>query len=163
MAYFGLLDIIVVVVLLLASLAIGFYFGWTDRNKENKEFLIGGKKMGTIPVALSIIVSYMCSQTLVGWPVEIYTRGTQIAVSLLTGFVAMYVAAEIFIPVFYKLDIISVNSVSINMLPKSASSTVHNILYFCPHLQYLDKRFQSKTLTIITSVVTTFCWVSHSR
>lgn len=53
---FGLTDYIVFVVMLLTSMAIGIYFGFFSKAKNTTdEYLMGGKKMKTIPIAISLV------------------------------------------------------------------------------------------------------------
>ncbi|RWS17107.1 sodium-coupled monocarboxylate transporter 1-like protein 2 [Dinothrombium tinctorium] len=97
--------------------------------------MTGGKDFSVAPVVLSLMASYLTATTLIGWPVEIYTRGTQLFASLVAGFVSTYVAAEVFIPIYFKINAISIN-------------------------KYLEERFNSKTLVVTTSALMTLSWVS---
>lgn len=71
-AYFGLVDYIVFVALFLVSLAIGIYFAVVDRKSPDPEqYLMGGRKLSLLPVALSITVSVVSTNTLLGAPAEV--------------------------------------------------------------------------------------------
>ena len=53
---FGMVDYTVLFVILSVSLGIGFFFGcFGDANKSTEEYLLGGRKMKTIPIAISLI------------------------------------------------------------------------------------------------------------
>lgn len=53
---FGFVDYSVLFVILSVSLGIGFFFGcFGNANKSTEEYLLGGRKMKTIPIAISLI------------------------------------------------------------------------------------------------------------
>ena len=54
---FGWEEYVVFSLMLAASAAIGIFFWWKGQ-KNNKEFLLGGKNQGTVPVALSMVTRY---------------------------------------------------------------------------------------------------------
>ena len=57
---FHIVDYIVFAVSILASLGIGIYFAFAGKkNADNQEFLMGGRNMKLIPVAISLVVSFL--------------------------------------------------------------------------------------------------------
>lgn len=54
---FDILDYCVFGGMLLASALIGVYFAFFAKQKQNttKEYLMGGKKMGTFPMSMSLV------------------------------------------------------------------------------------------------------------
>lgn len=55
-AYFAGIDYCVFFVILSASMAIGIYFGFFSENlKTAEDYLVGGHKMKTFPVAVSLM------------------------------------------------------------------------------------------------------------
>lgn len=90
--------------------------------------------MSIWPVCLSIMASFLPSTTIIGFPSVVYATGTQFWVIVLPAMFAGIIAAEIFIPVYYKMNLISVN-------------------------EYLHQRFKSHTLQVIASVSTLFTMV----
>lgn len=53
---FGTIDYAVFIVLLSISLLIGIYFGFFGHGADNtEEYLLGGKRMKTIPIAISLV------------------------------------------------------------------------------------------------------------
>lgn len=55
-SYFTGLDYSIFIVLLSSSLAIGIYFGFfSDELKTAEDYLVGGHKMRTIPIAISLV------------------------------------------------------------------------------------------------------------
>lgn len=56
---FGFIDYTVLFAILSVSLGIGFFFGcFGSANKSTEEYLLGGRKMKTIPIAISLIARY---------------------------------------------------------------------------------------------------------
>jgi len=64
--------------MLASSTLIGCYFGLcTGRQKSAQDYLMGGRNMSMLPVALSLVASFISAITVQGEPAEIYTNGTQ--------------------------------------------------------------------------------------
>ncbi|XP_044533432.1 sodium-coupled monocarboxylate transporter 1-like [Gracilinanus agilis] len=101
-------DYLVFAGMLFMSVAIGVYYAFRRGGQQTKEdFLIGGRKMTAVPVALSLTSSFMSAITILGVPSEIYRFGAIFSLYALSYIVVMVVSAEIFLPVFYKLGITS--------------------------------------------------------
>ncbi|RWS09689.1 sodium-dependent multivitamin transporter-like protein [Dinothrombium tinctorium] len=115
MAYFVLADYCVLLGLMFVSLLVGIFFAWKDKEKTNEEYLGAGRKMRVFPVAISLLASFLTSHMFIGWPVEIYSKGTQLAMAFIANFVSTFIAAEVFIPIYYKINAISVNKASENL------------------------------------------------
>lgn len=65
--YLGILDYFVIAFCLLFSLFIGVYYATKGRKKSNNdELLVGSRNMGALPVAASILVSYLSAITILG-------------------------------------------------------------------------------------------------
>lgn len=75
--YFGAADYAVFVAMLACSTIVGLYFGYKDhqtkrRNKKlgletnADDYLVGGRKMKVVPIALSLVASYASGITLLG-------------------------------------------------------------------------------------------------
>ncbi|XP_054156354.1 sodium-coupled monocarboxylate transporter 1-like [Oppia nitens] len=126
--HFGVIDYTVFIVMLIISTFIGFFYAWKDRNNTNEdEFLRGGKHMSVLPVCLSIMASFMSSTGFIGFPVTVYATGTMVWSGLLPAVLAAVLACEVFLPVYYNMNLTSVN-------------------------EYLFKRFQSHKLQVIGNV-----------
>jgi sodium-coupled monocarboxylate transporter 8/12 len=70
---FSLVDYFVFALFLLSSALIGIFFAWRDRKKSSKEeFLTGGRSLDLFPVCMSLIASFLSSNTILGVPSEIY-------------------------------------------------------------------------------------------
>ena len=53
LAKFGWEEYVIFALMLLVSAAIGIFF-WYKGQKNNAEFLLGGRKMGVLPISLSL-------------------------------------------------------------------------------------------------------------
>ncbi|CAG2198860.1 SLC5A6 [Mytilus edulis] len=105
---FTTVDYVLFALTLAVSASIGFYYAWADRRKKNiKEFLMAGGNMSPIPVALSLLASFMSAITLLGTPGEMYNYTTMYWWIGLSYFFVVFGAAHVFLPVFYNLKVTS--------------------------------------------------------
>ena len=110
---FSIVDYLVFIGLLVVSSFIGVFFWWKSRNNaSNSEFLTGNRQLGAFPVTLSLVASFMSTNTILGTPAEVYQVGTQFVMQVFTIVIAVVLAAEVFMPIYYKLEVISVHEVS---------------------------------------------------
>lgn len=131
---FNVIDYCVFIFLLLSSTLIGVFFWFKDRNKkDNDAYLTGNKKLKVFPVAMSLAASFMSTNTILGVPAEIYllvinklivskinykqftfssvSQGTQHTVQIISIFIAIAIASYVFLPIYYDLNLVSVNKV----------------------------------------------------
>jgi len=106
---FSAWDYVIFAVILAIASAIGLYYGCTG-NKQNStsEFLMAGRSMSVLPVALSLLASFMSAITLLGTPAEIVLYGTQYWMIWISYCFVVPLSAYVFIPVFYRLELTSV-------------------------------------------------------
>ena len=110
---FGTVDFVVFGVMLLLSAAIGIYHAFTGgKQRTTKEFLFANRGMMGIPVALSLLASFMSAITILGVPSEIYTYGTQYWLIIASYVILFPSVALIFVPVFRAVEISSSYEVS---------------------------------------------------
>lgn len=110
---FGIADYSVFACFLLTSALIGVFFAWKSRkSSNNKEFLTGNRNLATFPVVMSLAASFMSTNTILGVPAEVYTLGTQYAIHIIPFTFAVVLSAYVFMPVFYELNMTSVNEVT---------------------------------------------------
>ncbi|XP_065280064.1 sodium-coupled monocarboxylate transporter 1-like [Dermacentor albipictus] len=129
--YFHPADYCVLVAVLGLSSFIGVYFAWKDRRStNNKEFLVGNRQLQVFPVTMSMMASFLSAIAILGVPSESFIHGAQYMVNFIGVIVGIVLAAHVFLPVFYEMDMISVN-------------------------QYLERRFNSVLIRKLTSVMTT--------
>lgn len=126
---FSIADYGVLVAVLGISSAIGVYFAWKDRRStNNKEFLVGNRKLQVFPVTMSMMASYLSSIALLGIPGENFVHGFQFVLSVIGATSAVILSANVFLPVFYDMEMVSVN-------------------------QYLERRFKSVLLRKLASAL----------
>lgn len=79
-----------------------------------QEYLLADQKMSFISVAFSLMASFMSAITLLGVSKENYMFGTQFIVINFAYIISTPIVCYIFLPVFYRLQKISVYEVSIS-------------------------------------------------
>ena len=102
------------------------------RQRTTGEYIHGNRQMGLIPIMLSLMVTHISTMTLLGYPAEIYAYGGQYWVGTWGVILGVLLACGIFVPVFYPLQITSVNEVGGNSHMKLNTSEQHNILWSMP-------------------------------
>ena len=108
MGGFSVWDYVVFAAMLLVSAVIGIYYAFAGGGqKTSKDFLMGGRSMTAVPVALSLTASFMSAVTVLGTPAEIYRHGAIFCIFAITYALVVLCSAEIFLPVFYRLGITS--------------------------------------------------------
>lgn len=78
---------------------------------------------------MSLMASFQSSVTILGYPAEMYLKGTQFWMVVISAIIASITAAELFLPIYYKLSFTSVNKVSFFFLISS----------FCEKYECFDK------------------------
>nr|CAD7194224.1 unnamed protein product [Timema douglasi] len=102
---FGTWDYVVLSLMLIISASIGVYYRFTGgKQKTTQEYLHGDKDLSVIPVAVSLMASFMSAITILGVSTENYTFGTQFVIINLGYGVATPFAAYCFLPVFFKMQ-----------------------------------------------------------
>ncbi|XP_069699548.1 sodium-coupled monocarboxylate transporter 2-like isoform X4 [Periplaneta americana] len=104
---FGWFDFTVFGAMLVASALVGVYFGIYKKQDTKVAYLLGGKSMSTVPVAVSLVACHISGVTVLGVPSEIYVYGT---LYLLVCFSCIFVAVVtnyVYLPVFFELQLTS--------------------------------------------------------
>ena len=116
---FSVVDYVVFSIMLLISALIGIWYGCGPggRQKTTAEYLLANRKMGALPVAISLLVSYLSAITLLGVPSEIYTYGAQYYVLILSYPIICATMAIIFVPMFRRVKITCANEVGFRFPP----------------------------------------------
>ncbi|KAK4008520.1 Uncharacterized protein APZ42_013873 [Daphnia magna] len=106
--FFGWADYLVFVGMLVISAIIGIYYAcFGAKQNTTSEFLMAGRNMGTFPVAMSLIASFMSAITLLGTPAEVYQYGTMYWLIVLAFFLVMPATNYLYMPIFYELHVTS--------------------------------------------------------
>ncbi|XP_073672377.1 sodium-coupled monocarboxylate transporter 1 [Paramisgurnus dabryanus] len=105
---FSAWDYVVFTLMLVISAGIGLYFAFTGGGQRSSaDFLVGGRSMTAVPVALSLTASFMSAITVLGTPVEVYQYGAIFMLICFAYVLMVVVSSEIFLPIFYRLGITS--------------------------------------------------------
>ncbi|EEC07117.1 sodium/solute symporter, putative, partial [Ixodes scapularis] len=107
---FAAADYVVLIVFLLLSMFIGVYFAWADRRQQsNRTFLTANKQLGWFPVSLSMMASFLSPIATLDMPASVFLHGSTLWVNVISAIVAIWMAAVVFMPMYYKMDITSTN------------------------------------------------------
>ncbi|OCT88735.1 hypothetical protein XELAEV_18017365mg [Xenopus laevis] len=105
---FTVWDYLVFALMLLISAVIGIYYAFAGGGqKTSKDFLMGGRSMTAVPVALSLTASFMSAVTVLGTPAEVYRFGAMFIIFAFSYTIVVIISSEVFLPVFYRLGITS--------------------------------------------------------
>lgn len=107
-------DYAVFAISLLIPVAVGIYFVCQGgRQKTTTEFLLADKNQRSWIIAFSLVASYFSSVLLLGTTAEVFTYGIQyIIFALFSYWIVAAIAHVLFIPMFHRVKITSVNEVS---------------------------------------------------
>ncbi len=128
-------ETVIFIVYLAAMIGIGLYFFFRNRNGGEKEYFLGGRKMGAWVSALSAGASDMSAWVLMGLPASVYALGlgqVWIAVGLIIGYALSWIYEA---PRLRAFSIAADDAITIP--------------------QYLTKRFRSRSyaLQVICAVI----------
>ncbi|XP_059048017.1 sodium-coupled monocarboxylate transporter 1-like isoform X1 [Achroia grisella] len=107
MQKFSWVDYIVFVFMLAISAVVGVYWGFMKKQTTQNDYLLGGRNMKVVPVAMSLVASFVSGITLLGSPTEVYMHGTQYAYIMGGIFLMSIVMTQVYLPVFHELKITS--------------------------------------------------------
>lgn len=129
------IDYLLFGLFLCISLTVGVFHAWKAwRNRRikhqesnaSKLLYQGDGEMPIIPIALSLLTTFLSGVTMLGTPSELYARGLHFWVYYLMGCVAFAISGFLFLPIFYNLQCISI-------------------------YEYFERRFHSKFCRLIAS------------
>lgn len=134
---FDVWDWVAFSAMLCISAGIGIFYAIRGRqNETTKEFLMGGRSMHLLPIAISILVSFMSAILILGTPAEMYMAGTEYFLYVFGIMLAVVLAALLFVPLLYPLQLTSSFEVSllciVNRLSFNAPSFSHTHTVFSP-------------------------------
>ncbi|KAK0395623.1 hypothetical protein QR680_001364 [Steinernema hermaphroditum] len=116
----GVADFVVFVAFLSISISVGIYYAVIGKFRKSKvnlardapsktdEYLMGGRKMPIIPVALSLLTTFLSGITLLGTPAEVFERGVLWLFYYWTCVLAFAISIYFFIPIFFDLQATSI-------------------------------------------------------
>ncbi|XP_067670312.1 sodium-coupled monocarboxylate transporter 1-like [Haliotis asinina] len=130
---FHIADYLVFSFTIAISVGIGVYYAVKGRRKASaSEYLVGGRKMKIIPVALSLMVSFESSIMMLGFPAEVYIYGIMFWLSTFGFMFANLIGTRLIVPMVHPLRLTSA-------------------------YEYLELRFRSK---LIRQLGTTLAYLS---
>ena len=107
-------DFVIFSLTLAVSLGIGIYYACAGGGqKTTKDYLLGGRKLKTIPVAVSMVMSYISAILVLGNPAEIYTWGGQGMLVVIGSSIGIELATFLFVPLLFPLRLTSSFEVSV--------------------------------------------------
>ncbi|KAG5682705.1 hypothetical protein PVAND_012039 [Polypedilum vanderplanki] len=115
---FGVVDYMIFLGMLIFCTFIGMYFGWQDHKRRKRlirqdsatqaaDYLMGGRDMPVIPIALSLTASLVSGNMLLGTATEMYLYGSQYIFAVISLALCGLAMHYIIIPVFHGLQITS--------------------------------------------------------
>uniref|UniRef100_A0A3Q1GBZ6 Solute carrier family 5 member 8 n=1 Tax=Acanthochromis polyacanthus TaxID=80966 RepID=A0A3Q1GBZ6_9TELE len=105
---FSVWDYVVFAAIIVVSAGIGLFQSFRGRKESTSaEFLLGGRQMTAVPVAMSLTASFMSGVTVIGAPAEAYVYGCSYWLFGFSYAIMSTISAEIFVPLFYRLAITS--------------------------------------------------------
>ncbi|XP_064115943.1 sodium-coupled monocarboxylate transporter 1-like [Macrobrachium nipponense] len=125
--YFGVVDYVILVGVLLGSLIVGLTTG-LRKTTGTREFLTGGRDMNPIAVCLSLLGGVISAISVQGNSTEMYLYGSQLWMNILGCLWGTFVVMFFTLPVLYPLNLVSM-------------------------CQYLELRFDSPLLKKLGSLV----------
>lgn len=136
---FGAPEYAVFASVLLLSAAIGIYHAFFGpKQNTTDEYLLGGRQMSVLPVALSLLCSFVSAITLLGNPVEVYFYGSQYWLISLSFIPMTALVVFLYVPVFFELSLTSSNEyfqLRFNSQLIRTTVSIISIVYLVRHLE----------------------------
>ncbi|XP_074030971.1 sodium-coupled monocarboxylate transporter 1 isoform X3 [Leptinotarsa decemlineata] len=107
MQRFGWVDYIMFIFMLGICVFVGLYFGICKKSQTSQDYLVASRSMGVIPIAMSLLASWVSGISLLGIPTEVYVYGVQYAYILGGFFLATLLMKSVYLPVFQGLALTS--------------------------------------------------------
>ncbi|XP_031348538.1 sodium-coupled monocarboxylate transporter 1-like isoform X2 [Photinus pyralis] len=162
---FTIIDSVVFIVVILASLCIGVYFGFWKKTQTTDEYLLGSRTMKVIPIGLSLIASQVSGFTILALPSDSYVFGANSLWMCVAISIVCPLASYIYLPVIMKLktpSIFGYLELRFNRTVKIMASCIYilQMLLFNPVVAYTPAIAFSQATGINTHIVTsTMCIV----
>jgi sodium-coupled monocarboxylate transporter 8/12 len=110
-------DYLVFALFLAAYILIGAFQAikaafFAKKQEDAEDFLVGGRSMSILPVAISVLSAFLSAILILGTPAEVYTEGTQYFMYVIGQMMSCVLAALLFVPLLYPLRLTSSYEVS---------------------------------------------------
>lgn len=103
----GLIDWAIVLGYFILVLVSGVYF--KDKNSDDKDYLLGGRKIGWVLIAMSLVATQISAVTIIGGPGWAYKDGLQSAAMYLVIPVVLWYLGGVLAPFFYNSGVSSIH------------------------------------------------------
>ncbi|XP_057665819.1 sodium-coupled monocarboxylate transporter 1-like [Diorhabda carinulata] len=107
MQRFGIVDYVIFLLMLSMCLIVGLSFGIFGKNQNSQDYLVGGRNMKILPIAMSLIATWVSGISLLGIPTEIYVYGIQYTYIIIGFLLTTLVFGTVYLPVFQQLQLTS--------------------------------------------------------
>ncbi|XP_070576362.1 sodium-dependent multivitamin transporter-like [Ptychodera flava] len=105
---FGVVDYILFSGMLAISVITAIYHGFAKGGQHStSRYLLADRKMHFLPVAMSIMVSYLSPLAFMGVPAEVFVHGAGVSLQLIPALWYLPLFAFIYVPVFHDLALAS--------------------------------------------------------
>jgi len=74
--------------------------------------MLGDQNQSVLPVAFSLMASFVSAISMFGLSAEVFTRGTQFSVTVIAYVLATPIVGYVYLPVFFKLGNLSLYEVN---------------------------------------------------
>merc|ERR1711892_1368927 len=148
---FGVWDYVLFAIMLSISCFIGVFLACKDARAEKTQtatkYLLGGRNMSALPVAISLTASFMSSITIIGTPSEFYRFGIMFLWFLVTYMISGVLVSFTLLPLFYNLGVTSTYEY-LEMRFNVWARRILTIVYILNTIMYCD---------IVIAVTTVVC------
>ncbi|KAJ8955547.1 hypothetical protein NQ318_001377 [Aromia moschata] len=100
-------DYAMFLTMLLICISVGVYYAFSRKSVNAQEYLVGGRNMRVVPVAFSLVASFISGISLLGIPTEVYVYGIQYAYIVGGFFLMSFAMGSIYLPIFHSLKLTS--------------------------------------------------------
>ncbi|XP_068212874.1 sodium-coupled monocarboxylate transporter 1-like [Palaemon carinicauda] len=149
---FSAADYVVFIASLLISLGIGIYHWWKSRGLDNKDFLLGNRKMSPLPVAISLFAGIVSAVSILGNPSEMYFYGSQLWINCLGTGIGTILAGLLVVPVLYPLKLVSLYEILERRWRSTVPRKLATLLQLFHYITFLGIALYAPSLAL--SVVT---------
>ncbi|KJH52799.1 transporter, SSS family [Dictyocaulus viviparus] len=108
------------------------------KSTAKDEYLMGGHQMPPIPVALSLLTTFLSGILMLGVPAEIFQRGPQIWMNFIVGTVSSVITCLVFLPVFHKMKCTCLHEYFIHRYNSTLIRQLFSTLFLCFTITYMS-------------------------
>ncbi|XP_063917030.1 sodium-coupled monocarboxylate transporter 2-like [Zophobas morio] len=105
----GWYDYIIFAGMLVVSTIIGIYFGcFGTKQSTIRQYLMGGKNMKVVPIAVSVAVSHISGVLLLVTVADVYRYGASLWLFMVSYVIMGFLAVFVYLPVFFKMQVTNI-------------------------------------------------------